>query len=299
MQTLSPLPDPLQLLPGLIKGVQHGGEGIPGRTLHGAAVLIDGDIGEIGGLAVPDKHPGGEAPPVLPAHCLLPHRKGCRQVLPVRCVPYMFPVPAACRGQLPAYQRGQPIETVQQPLGGVRPVGDGGQHVSEVLRTGRQRVQLFLGRREVVEKAGEDLTLLAHLHVHTAQAVDDPLLTVQKDQVGVPAHALEHQPSPPRLPQLVHDIQGQDHHPLQARLIDGRQPAAGQMLAQEHTEHGRRGGVFPGQAGEVQPGLTGPGAQQQLLISPQGQDDLVPGGLLDLVHPKARQLGPQLLYNGL
>ena len=145
----------------------------------------------------------------------------------------------------------------------------------------------------MVEEPRQHLPPLAHLHVHTAQTVDDPLLAVQKDQVGVPAHALKHQPPPPRLSQLVHDVQGEDHHPLQAGLVDGRQPSAGQVLAQEHTEHGRRGGVFPGQAGEVQPRLAGLGAQQQLFISPQGQDHLVPGGLLDLLQAQAQDGLPQ------
>ena len=51
---------------------------------------------------------------------------------------------------------------------------------------------------------------------------------------------------------------------------------------------GGRGGVLPLGPGQVDPGLTGPGAQQQLSVPPEGQDHLVPGGLLDLLNPQAQ-----------
>ena len=103
-------------------------------------------------------------------------------------------------GQLPAHQGREGGEAVQQPPGGIGPIGGIVQQGPEVLPADGQRVRLLLGRGETVEEAGEPLPLLAHLHVHPAQTVDDPVLAVQKDQVGVAAHALQHQPPPSLLP---------------------------------------------------------------------------------------------------
>ena len=78
----------------------------------------------------------------------------------------------------------------------------------------------------MVEQARQYLPLFAHLHIYAPQAVDDPILTIQQNQVGIPAHALQHQPPLSPLPQLVRDVYRQRHRPLQARLVDTRQPSA-------------------------------------------------------------------------
>ena len=70
------------------------------------------------------------------------------------------------------------------------------------------------------------------------------------------------------------------------------------MLAQQHAEHGGLRRIVPEKLRQLDAGGPRPGVQQKPLSSEE-KDHLVPGGLLDLVHPKARQLGPQLLYNGL
>ena len=148
----------------------------------------------------------------------------------------------------------------------------------------------------MVEAPRQHLPPLAHFHIHPPEAVDDPVLPIQEDQIGIPAHALRYQLPLSRFPQLVHNIQGEDHRPLQSGLVDGGEPPAGEVLAQQHAEHGGRGRVLPDGGGEVDPGLAGPGAEEQFFVPPQGKDHLVPGGLLDLLHPQAQKALPQLLH---
>ena len=71
------------------------------------------------------------------------------------------------------------------------------------------------------------------------------------------------------------------------------------MLAQKHTEHGRLRRILPAQGRQLDAGRIGPGVEQQPPVSPQQQDHLIPGRLLDLVDPQPQQLGPQLLQDRL
>ena len=59
------------------------------------------------------------------------------------------------------------------------------------------------------------------------------------------------------------------------------------MEMSERRQVRGRGRVLPDGGGEVDPGLAGPGAEEQFFVPPQGKDHLVPGGLLDLLHPPA------------
>ena len=77
----------------------------------------------------------------------------------------------------------------------------------------------------------------------------------------------------------------------------GHQPGAGEMLAQQHTEHGRLRGVFRVGGGQMEPGRGRIGIDQKLgpvFPATQVQDHRVPAGLVDLVHPGFAQL-PDLL----
>ena len=154
----------------------------------------------------------------------------------------------------------------------------------------RQGVQLVLGGGQAIEEPRQHLPVRAHLHVYPPQAVHDPVLAVQEDQVGAGTHALQHQLSLPRLSQLVHHVDGQGDHPLQGWLLDGGDAASGQVLAQEHAEHGGRRGVFPGNGGQMEPGLVGAGGEEELSTATEGQDHLIPAGLLDLLNPQSQQL---------
>ena len=60
----SPLAGPLLPFPGVVKGVQQGGEALIPEGFHRAAVLSDGNAGKVQGLALPQEADGGE--PALP-----------------------------------------------------------------------------------------------------------------------------------------------------------------------------------------------------------------------------------------
>ena len=166
----------------------------------------------------------------------------------------------------------------------------------------------------MIEQARQHLPLLGHLEVHPPQAVGDPALVVYQDEIGVPGHGLQDQTPLALLPQLVGGLDGQGHHPLQGLLIGHVQfnshqpfqtrlgdlchPCPHQMLAQQHTEHGRLGGIVPQLLRQVQPGLGGSGAQQQPPPAPQQQHHLVPGGLLDFFNAGVFYLGGGLPDHG-
>ena len=198
-----------------------------------------------------------------------------------------WPVPAGTMDNLPANQGRQPEKAVQQEVAGQPVLVCRCQQPPEVLPAGRQRIHFLLRGGQMVKQSRENLPLFAHFHVHPPQAVYDPALPVQEDKVGVPSHTLHSQFPLPPLPHFVYNLKCQEYHPLQGWLLQGGQPSAQQVLAQKHAEHRRRSRIFPNGPGQVHPGLAGPGAQQQLLIAPQSQDDLIPGRLLNLFHPQA------------
>ena len=100
--------------------------------------------------------------------------------------------------------------------------------------------------------------------------------------------------------QFIQRLQLQIHHPLHGWLGDGDNACAGEVLAQQHTEHGGRGRVVPEHAGQLEPGMSRIGSQQQLhrpLSAPEREDDLIPGRLIDLIHPGIHHAGLQLLHH--
>ena len=289
-QILSPLLDPLQVLPFLIKAVQQGGEGGEGGALHPALILLHREEGEVGGGPVPGEEAGGEgARADSVQQALQPVQKPFTALGTQDIEPYIHGS-SGLEGQFPADQGGQAAEGVQQPLVGLCLLRRGGQQGLEGGAVLGHGVQLGLGRREAVEHPGEEGPLGAsrpQAGLHPADAVQDPPLLVQQDQVGAASDGLQHQPALHPVAQLVQRLQGQGDHALQRGLGHRQDACAGQVLAQEHTKHGGRIRIFPGQLGQLGPGVAGIGGEQQPHISvgrgAQGQDHLVPAGLIDLV----------------
>lgn len=288
-----PLTDSLGLFPGFIEGVQHRGEGLPRLPLHGAAVLLDGHIGEVRGLPLLTEQAGVEVPGT---DRRLPGEEGVGQGGGT-AGSAQRPVPAGAAGDLPADQGGETEKGVQQKAAGQSIRIGPAQEPVKTLPVHSQGIRLALGGGETVKEAGQHLPGLAHLHVHPAQAVDDPVLAVQEDQVGSAAHALQHQLPSAWLPQLVHHLDCQNHHPLQGGLVHGGQAAAPQVLAQEHAEHRRRGGVLPREGGQMDAGLAGPGAQEQPPAAPEYENELISDGLLHLFNAEAQKGPPHLSHN--
>ena len=200
--------------------------------------------------------------------------------------------------QLPGHQRRQGREGIQQPPVQGHILRQGGKQFQKFLPCDLQRRALFLPGRQMIEQARQHLPLLGHLEVHPPQAVGDPALVIHQDEIGVPGHGLQDQTPLALLPQLVGGLDGQGHHPLQGLLDNGQNAPSCQMLAQQHTEHRRLGGIVPQLLRQVQPGLGGSGAQQQPPPAPQQQHHLVPGGLLDLFNAGVFRLGGGLPDHG-
>ena len=127
-------------------------------------------------------------------------------------------------------------------------------------------------------------------------AGDDDVLRPHQNQIGHPAHHLADQPFFRRHAQLVQRCKAQLQQALVLRLGHAEDPAAGHLLAQQHTEHGRRLRIIKFFLGQVDSGGIA-GAQKQPHIAlrrPQVQDDAVPPGHGDLIHPRPRQTAVQL-----
>ena len=126
-----------------------------------------------------------------------------------------------------------------------------------------------------------------------------PAGAVQQDQIGLVADGLQHQFALHPVAQLVQRFKAQGGYPLQRGLDNLQQPGPGHVLAQQHTEHGGLLRVFQGQGGQVKAGVGRVGGQQQPHVprrrGAQGQDDLVPPGLVDFVHPGPGQAGIQFM----
>ena len=163
----------------------------------------------------------------------------------------------------------------------------------------RQRRQLIRRRGQAVEQSRQHLAVRVHLEVDAAQTVDDAALLIRQHQVGPAAHRLQNQAEGTALTQLVRRRDRQRHHTLQRLLLQRLNDAAAQVLTQQHTEHGRLGGVVPQCLRQVQPGLPAAGAQQQTLPAAKRQHDLVAGGLLDFFNTTFNYLGRQLRHDAL
>ena len=91
---------------------------------------------------------------------------------------------------------------------------------------------------------------------------------------------------------FVQRIETYRQNPVAEELLHPSDPRAQQVLAHQHAEHGRLGGVLVILPRQLRPGLIGVGAQKQPVIAPAGtnqQRQRVPFGLIDLIHPAARQ----------
>ena len=293
-QILPLLLHPLRLLPLFVEVVQQAGEAVVGLRLGVSAILCHRAVGEVGkrrsafdkrwckAIFIDSALPPGEHAPQAAAL-----RNGG------------VGAAAGAVGQFPGHQRRKSGERVQQPAVQRRVRCGAGQQGAEFLLRDGQRRALFLTGRQAVEQARQHLPLLIHLQIDAAQAVDDTAVPVAEDEVGAAGHPLPHQREAAALPQLVGGQYGQRHHALQRLLPDGLDDAAGQVFAQEHTEHGGLGRVVPQLLRQVETGLARPGVEQQAAAAPEQEDHLIPGGLLYFFDAAAGEPGGKLPHHTL
>ena len=125
-------------------------------------------------------------------------------------------------------------------------------------------IYLFHRFRLLVHEARQSGPLGAFVQADAAQAVDDPALRAQQVQIAGAAHQLSHQRFPDREAHLVGAVKEEGSRPLHGGLGDFRQLGTHEMLAQQHTEHGRLRRIFRGGGGQMEPGRGGIGGEEQL-----------------------------------
>ena len=161
----------------------------------------------------------------------------------------------------------------------------------------REEGELVERRRQTVEKAGQQLARGGEVRVHAAQTFDDALLRVEQDEVRPPPHTFKNELLLADLAKLIRALERQDHHALKVRLLDGQYARADQVLAQQHTEHRRLGGVVAQNIRELDARLVRARVEQQPQITAQQQNDLVARGLLHLVDARPDELGAKFIQN--
>ena len=177
----------------------------------------------------------------------------------------------------------------------------------KAVRILRQRIPLVLRGRIFVDHARQNLPLGAGREIHHLQCRHDAQPSVRcvrhrvlrKDQVGVFTHDLGNQIAAAGKADFVARVEGQRRCPLKAVLHDVRQPRTGQVLAQQHTEHGRLLRVLPRQPRKTDTRI-GTGIDQEPPPARKGadlQDDLVPLGLHDALDPPAQRGSAYLMHH--
>ena len=207
-------------------------------------------------------------------------------------------IPGGKNRRLPADQGGKAAQVVHEPVGELVRAACAEQKV-KIRHIHGHGVQLCHGSGGLIQKARQGGTA-ALVQAHAAQTVENTPIGAQQIDVAGPAHQLADQFLLDRIAHLVGAVKGKGRAALHGGLLDGRKPGAGQVLAQEHAEHGRLRRIFRRGGGQMEPGRGGIRRQKELLpslLGPQQQDHGIPRGLVDLFHPGERGLAAQLRQN--
>ena len=130
-----------------------------------------------------------------------------------------------------------------------------------------------------VGQTRQQLPDVAVLKIHPLEGIDD-FSTLHQHKVGVAPHQLGAQGIAHKVAHLVGALKIKVDDAVARLHVHVQQSAAGQVLAHEHTEGGRRLGVFKGLLGQTHPCRAAAGRQQQRVgigAGAQGDDQLIPG----------------------
>ena len=246
----------LRPVPLGIEAVQQLGKALFLPAADSQSILADGHKAEVPGLAVLIQYSWAQIPRLHAVHkSIQQFRQGVIAA-------------AAAVGQLPADQGRQAGKAVQQPfIHTLLPIS-GLNHFLPLDTVRFQQRRLLLPGRQAVDHARQHPPLDISAEVHPAHTVHDPPLSVHQDDVGAAADHLRHQLLLAGEAHLVMAFQLDNQHPLIVRLIDGSNMGADQMLAQQHTKHGRLCRVFKAALRQVHPGVASPRRQQQAQVLP-------------------------------
>ena len=269
-----------QALGAVLLGVvalQHRVEGRPFLHRVVFAVLLRTEEGELHRLAVRVGHAAGAAALVVQLLQLVDGRHQAallllgqligQQVFPVKGAPGGF---AADHRADPGHRFIQGIRHRQIPLAGR--CHDGRRAYLQKIRPGR------FGRRGVGQ-ARQQLPDVAVLKIHPFEGVDD-LAVLHQHQVGIAAHELGAEGVAHQVAHFVGALEIEVDDAVPRLHVHIQQLAAGEVLAHQHAEGGRRLRVFKGFLGQADPGGTAAGRQQQRVgvrAGAQGNDQLIAG----------------------
>ncbi len=150
---------------------------------------------------------------------------------------------------------------------------DGRTAHQQKIRSGR------LGRRGVGQ-ARQQLAHVAVLKIHALECVND-LAVLHQHQIGVAAHQFGTQGVAHKVAHLVGALEVKVDDAVSRLHVHVQQPAAGEVLAHQHAEGGRRLRVFKAFFGQAHPGGTAAGRKQQRIgirAGAQGEHQLIAGG---------------------
>ena len=181
--------------------------------------------------------------------------------------------------QEPAVERGAGLHRVQKR--------------GTLLRRGIKEIGLVLLRREAVAHAGKQRANFAHGGIHAAHAVENDPLAVDENHVGLPPHHLDDQRAHGLGSHLVARVHADLQQALAVLPVQRSDARADKMLAQQHAEHRRRGGVFKAALGEMHARAADAAVHQKSGVSvvrAQAQQEQIALRLLHLVDSGADDL---------
>ena len=258
MQVLALLAQPLG--PVLVRIVALQQVAVSGilHQLAGAAILGGPQEGELHGLALGGEHRHRLAarrvffPDALNGPCQ-GRPLGFRQLVCLKAR-----LAQRSEGRLPAHNGSNAAAAADEGVGHRQILPASRRHQADGAAL--EEVRLVGFRRQRIGQAGQQLAHLTVLKVHTLQRIDD-LLALEQHQVGVAAHQFGGQRVFHQIAHLVHALEVEEHNAVALLRPHIQQAAARQMLAQQHTEAGRNGGVFKALARKANP--RGPAAGRQ------------------------------------
>ena len=270
-----------QALGAVLLGIVALEQSVEGRPLFyniGIAVLQGPEEGELHRLAVRGCHAAGTAAVVVE---LLQLINGGHQLPLLRIVQLVgqqvFPVEGA-PGGFPADHRADTGHGLVQGIGHKQVPLTGRRHD----RRGAHLQKVGAGRfgRDGVGQARQQLPDIAVLKIHPLEGIND-LAVLHQHQIGVAAHQLSAEDVLHQVTHLVGALEGKVHDAVTRLHLHIQQPAAGQMLAHQHTEGGRCLGVLEALFGQADPGRAAACREQQRIglgAGAQGQHQFIAGG---------------------
>jgi len=117
-------------------------------------------------------------------------------------------------------------------------------------------------------------------------------VAADEDDVRLAAEHLDNKLLFDRRAEFIPPVEVEDEHTLKIRLGNARDACADKMLAQEHTEHRRFGGIFKCAAREMHARAADTAVHEQpgiAALRAHGQQQQIPLRLLHLVDARAGQ----------